>query len=69
MTIQGSLPYHVHTICPLPRSYSIHVLFSVCVLLPYIGGNLPKVRSRRFPHGILPRPYTVNIVDVYHAIS
>ncbi len=28
---------------------------------PYIGGNLPKVRSRHCPHGILPRPYTVDI--------
>ncbi len=28
---------------------------------PYIGGNLPKVRSRHCPHGILPRPYKVYI--------
>ncbi len=26
---------------------------------PYIGGNLPKVRSRHCPHRILPRPYKV----------
>ncbi len=26
---------------------------------PYMGGNLPKVRSRHCPRGILPRPYKV----------
>ena len=30
---------------------------------PYIGGNLPKVRSWHCPHGILPRPYKVYIYN------
>ncbi len=33
---------------------------------PYNGGNLPKVRSRHCPHGILPRPYKLIYQGAYY---
>ncbi len=44
----------VCTLTALALACTGQCCLSVC---PYIGGNLPKVRSRYFPYGILPGPY------------